>query len=207
MKTKVITLDNKAAGEIELNDAIFALPLRQDLLHRVVEWQRAKKRAGTHKVKTLGEVQGTTAKPFRQKGTGHARLGSKRAPQCRTGGIVFGPVVRSHEYKMPKKVRKLALKTALSAKQAEGKLRVVDTLEVKDAKTKVMAEKFGKLGLKSALFIRGDNAKDAFFRSVQNLPFQDVLPVEGLNVYDILRHDELVITKHALERIEERLAS
>ena len=205
MKVKVTTLDNKAAGDAELNEAVFGVPVRQDLLQRAVRWQQARKQAGTHKTKGISEIRGTTAKPWKQKGTGRARAGSLRSPQFRGGAVIFGPVVRKHTHNLPKKVRKLALKTALSAKQAEGKLRVVDTLVVKDAKTKALAEKLGKLGADSALFVRGENAKDAFYQSVRNLPKKDVLPVEGLNVYDILKHDTLVITQHALTQIEERL--
>lgn len=206
MKTKIITLDNKAAGEIELNDSIFAIEPRKDILHRVTEWQRAKRRAGTHKTKGISEISGTTKKPFKQKGTGNARQGSLRSPQMRGGAVIFGPVVRSHAYDLPKKVRKLGLKMALSAKQAQGKLHVVDTLVVKDAKTKELAGKFEKLGLSKALFVRGDNAKDAFYNSVQNIPYTDVIPEIGLNVYDILRHGDVVITTHAVEALQKRLA-
>ncbi|MCC7260201.1 MAG: 50S ribosomal protein L4 [Alphaproteobacteria bacterium] len=206
MKTKIVTLDNKAAGEVELNDAIFAIEPRKDILHRVTEWQRAKRRAGTHKTKGISEVSGTTKKPFKQKGTGNARQGSLRSPQMRGGAIIFGPVVRSHEYDLPKKVRKLGLKMALSAKQAAGKLHVVDTLVVKDAKTKTLATQIEKLGLSKALFVRGDNAKDAFFNGVQNIPYTDVIPEIGLNVYDILRHGDVVLTTHALEALQKRLA-
>lgn len=206
MKTKIVTLDNKAAGEVELNDAIFAIEPRKDILHRVTEWQRAKRRAGTHKTKGISEISGTTKKPFKQKGTGNARQGSLRSPQMRGGAVIFGPVVRSHEYDLPKKVRKLGLKMALSAKQAAGKLHVVDTLVVEGAKTKTLAAQIGNLGLTKTLFVRGDNAKDAFFNGVQNIPYTDVIPEIGLNVYDILRHGDVVLTTHALEALQKRLA-
>lgn len=205
MKVEVVTLENKAAGDVELNEAVFGVDVRQDILQRVVRWQLAKRRAGTHKTKGISEISGTTAKPWRQKGSGRARQGSLRSPQFRGGATIFGPVVRDHAHSLPKKLRRLALKIALSAKQAEGKLRVMDTLTIKETKTKALAEKLSKLGADSALFVRGDNAKDAFFQSVRNLPRKDVLPVAGLNVYDILQHDTLFITKHALEQIEERL--
>lgn len=207
MKQKIVTLDNKAAGEITLNKKVFGLEIRKDILQRMVEYQRAKARQGTHKVKGVGEVKGTTAKPFRQKGTGRARQGSHYASQMRGGAVIFGPHPRDHSFGLQKKVRRLALKTALSMKASEGKLRVIDTLVTKEAKTKTLAAQFSKLGLGSALFVRGDNAKDEFFKSVQNIPHMDVIPEGGLNVLDIMKHDELVITKHALEALEERLAS
>lgn len=208
MKVKMTDLAGKAGKEIELNDAIYSLEIRKDVLHRYVEWQRANSQAGTHKTKERGEVAGTTKKIYRQKGTGGARHGSKKAPIFVGGGQVFGPRVRSHGYSLTKKFKRLALKTALSAKQAEGKLRVIDTLVVKDsdAKTKAISDKLGNLGTRSALFVRGDNLQDGFTRSVRNLPNMDVLPVQGLNVYDILKHDDLFITEHALKAIEERLA-
>lgn len=206
MKIKVISLDNKAKGELDLNDAVFGLPERADILQRMVEYQRAKKRAGTHKVKGLGEVSGRKAKPFKQKGTGRARAGTTRAPQHRGGGIVFGPVVRSHAIDLPKKVRKLALKTALSVKAKSGKLIVVDSLEMKDAKTKAAKENFTKLGVSSALFVDAATINDNFRRATANIPGIDALPQIGANVYDILRHDTLVLTKEAVEKLEARLS-
>ena len=205
MKVKVITLDNKAAGEIELDDAIFGLPARKDILQRVVEWQRAKKRAGTHKTKTISELSGRKAKPWRQKGTGRARAGSMRAPQFRGGATIFGPVVRSHEYDLPKKVRKLGLKTALSAKQAEGKLHVISEAKLKDAKAKALAERFDTLGLTSVLIIDGPEVDQLFARAARNLKGVDVLPQQGANVYDILRHSNLVLTTDAVKHLEARL--
>lgn len=206
MKAKVITLDNKAAGDIELKDDIFGREVRKDVLQRAVEWQRAKKQAGTHKTKERGDVSGTTKKPHRQKGTGHARLGSKRAAQCRGGGIIFGPVVRSHAYSLTKKFRKLALKTALSAKQAEGKLVVLKEAKVKDAKTKALASTLDRMGWSSVLIIDGNEIDENFRIAANNVKGLDLLPGVGANVYDILRHDTLVLTTAAVEQLEARLA-
>jgi large subunit ribosomal protein L4 len=204
MKVKMITLDNKAAGEIDLDDAVFGLPARKDILARVVEWQRAKARAGTHKTKGISEISGTTKKPWNQKGSGRARAGSMRAPQFRGGATIFGPVVRSHEHSLPKKVRKLGLKTALSVKQAEGKLRIVSDAKLKEAKTSALAETFGTLGLSSVLVI--DNVLDNnFAKAARNLKGVDVLLQVGANVYDILRHDVLVLTQEAAKQLEARL--
>ncbi len=205
MKCPVTTLDNKKAGEIELADSVFGLPARKDLLARVVNWQLAKRRAGTHKVKTRGEVSGSTRKLFRQKGTGNARMGSARTTQRRGGGTVFGPVVRDHAHELNKKVRKLGLKTALSAKAAEGKLIVVEDIAVKEAKTADLAKKFAALGWSSVLVIDGAQVDDGFARATRNLPLVDVLPQQGANVYDILRRDTLVLTKGAVEALEARL--
>ena len=205
MKVKVINLDNKKAGDIELSDEVFGLAPRADLLQRMVKYQLAARQAGTHKTKDVSEVSGTGAKPFNQKGTGRARQGQKRAPIQRGGGVAHGPVVRSHATDLPKKVRKLALKNALSAKQAEGKLVIVDELKAAEAKTKVMAGKFEALGWKSALIIDGDETDANFALSARNIPLVDVLPQKGANVYDILRRDTLVLTKSAVEGLEARL--
>ena len=205
MKTAVKTLDNKSAGDIELADEIFGLPVRRDILARMVNWQLAKRRAGTHKTKGISDVQGTTKKPWRQKGTGRARQGSLRSPQFRGGAVIFGPVVRSHEFGLQKKVRRLALKTALSAKQAEGKLIVLDTASLKDGKTKVLAQRFEKLGWRSVLIIDGPSVDENFARAARNLPEVDVLPQQGANVYDILRRDTLVLTRDAVQHLEARL--
>lgn len=205
MKIQVKTLDNKAAGEIELSDAVFALPARPDILSRMVQYQRAKKQAGTHKTKGVSEISGTTAKPFKQKGTGRARQGSLRSPQFRGGATIFGPVVRSHAIDLPKKIRKLALKTALSAKQAEGKLVIVDSLGGNLSKTKALSEAFAKLGLEKALIIDGESVDPMFARAARNIKGFDVLPQIGANVYDILRHRELVLTKAAVQQLEARL--
>ncbi len=205
MKCKVITLDNKAAGEIALADNVFAVPVRNDILQRMVNYQLAKRRGGNHKTKTMGEVQGSTRKPFRQKGTGRARQGSSRAPQMRGGGTVFGPVVRSHAQKLPKQVRTLALKTALSAKQADGKLVILDKAKIAKPKTKGLAAKLDKLGLTNALIVADAELDGNFVRAASNLPSIDLLPVTGTNVYDILRRDTLVLTKDAAVTLEARL--
>jgi len=205
MKTAVKTLENKSAGEIELADEIFAVPVRRDILARMVNWQLAKRRAGTHKTKGISDVQGTTKKPWRQKGTGRARQGSLRSPQFRGGAVIFGPVVRSHEFGLQKKVRRLALKTALSAKQAEGKLVVLEKASVKEPRTKVLAQKFEKLGWRSVLIIDGPSVDENFARAARNIPEVDVLPQQGANVYDILRRDTLVLTRDAVQHLEARL--
>jgi large subunit ribosomal protein L4 len=204
MQAKVITLDNAEVGEIELPEALFGAAPRADLIARVVHWQLAKRRAGTHKVKGMGEVQGTTKKPYPQKGTGKARQGSLRAPQFRTGGIVHGPVVRDHGYALPKKVRRAGLISALSAKAAEGKLVVLDAA-AGETKTSALAAKLKALGWSSALIV--DAAVDeGFGRAVRNLPKVQVLPTIGANVYDIVRHDVLAVTRAGLEALKERLA-
>ena len=205
MKVKIKNLEAKDVGEIDLADEIFGVKPRADLLARVVNWQLAKRRAGTHKTKGISDISGTTKKPFAQKGGGRARQGSLRSPQFRGGARIFGPVVRSHEFDLPKKVRKLGLKAALSAKQADGKLVVLDAAEMKEGKTKQLAERLGKLGLTSVLFIDGEKVNDLFARAARNLPHVDVLPELGANVYDILRRDTLVLTKAAVERLEARL--
>lgn len=205
MKLDVISLENKKSGSVDLDDAIFAVDVRGDLLARAVNWQLAKRRAGTHAVKGRSDVAGGGKKPFRQKGTGSARQGTRNAPQMRGGGTVFGPTPRSYEHKMPKKVRKLALKTALSSKQAEGKLVVLDKAELKAAKTAELAKKLDKLGWGSALIIDGADVNENFARAASNLVGIDVLPSIGANVYDILRHDTLVLTQDAVEKLQERL--
>jgi large subunit ribosomal protein L4 len=204
-KVPVITLDNAPAGEIELSEALFSAVPRADILARVVHWQLAKRRAGTHKVKGMGEVSGTTKKPYRQKGTGNARQGSLRAPQFRTGGVVHGPVVRSHEYSLNKKVRRLGLIHALSAKHAEGKLVVLDTAATdSDAKTSAIAAKLKALGWTSALVVDAE-VNEGFARGTRNLPKVQVLPTIGANVYDILQHDVLAVTRAGVAALEARL--
>lgn len=206
MKVDIITLDNKVVGDIELNGDVFGLPVRADILQRVVEWQRARRQAGTHKTKGVSEVSGTTKKPFKQKGTGNARQGSLRSAQFRGGGCIFGPVVRSHAYDLPKKVRKLGLKTALSAKLAEGKLRVIKDVAVALPKTSALVATLSGLGLSSVLVIDGKQVNQNFLLAASNIIGVDVLPEQGANVYDILRHDEVVLTEEAVRCLEERLA-
>ena len=205
MKSKVVTLDNKAAGDIDLDDAVFAAEVRKDILARMVNYQLAKRRAGTHKAKGVSDVSGTTKKPYRQKGTGRARQGSLRSPQFRGGGIVFGPVVRSHAHDLPKKVRKLALRCALSAKQRDGKLIVVDAIAADSPKTAALAQRLEKLGFNSVLIVAGPEVDENFRRAAANLVGVDVLPQAGANVYDILRRDTLVLSRDAVQHLEARL--
>lgn len=204
MKTNVISLDNQSVGEIELADEVFGVPVRTDLLHRMVSYQLSKRRAGTHKTKTISEISGTTKKPFNQKGGGRARQGSLRSAQFRGGSTIFGPVVRSHAFDMPKKVRALALRVALSAKAADGKLIVLDQAKLAAPKTKDLANRFKALGWGSVLVIDGA-LDDNFALASRNMPFVDVLPSVGANVYDILRRDTLVLTKDAVAALEARL--
>ena len=205
MQVAVRTLDNTEAGTAELPDEIFAATPRPDIMARVVHWQLAKRRAGTHKTKGMSEVSGTTKKPWRQKGTGRARQGSLRAPQFRTGGIVHGPVVRSHEYSLNKKVRRLGLISALSQKQVDGKLVVLDAAAGDGAaKTKELTRKLKALGWSSVLIV--DRMVDEnFLRVSRNIPGIDVLPTIGANVYDILRHDLVAITVAGVEGLKARL--
>ena len=206
MQTPVITLENTQAGEIELPEALFGATPRADIMARVVHWQLAKRRAGTHKTKGMGEVSGTTKKPYRQKGTGNARQGSLRSPQFRKGGVVHGPVVRDHGYSLNKKVRRLRLISALSQKAAEGKLIVLENAVLAaDAKTSAIAAKVKALGWKSVLVV--DAAADEnFARCIRNLPKVQVLPTMGANVYDILNHEVLAVTRAGVEALKERLA-
>ncbi|MBO6782802.1 MAG: 50S ribosomal protein L4 [Alphaproteobacteria bacterium] len=205
MKLKVVNLDNKDAGEIDLDDGIFAAPVRKDLLARMVNYQLAKRRQGTHKTKTRGEISGSTAKPWRQKGTGRARAGDRKAGHWRGGQTTFGPLPRDHSIDIPKKVRKLALKTALSSKQADGKLVVLDAVSASEPKTKAVAAQLKALGLTSALIVDGAEIDRNFQLAARNIPGVDVLPQQGANVYDILRRDTLVLTKQAVEQLQERL--
>jgi large subunit ribosomal protein L4 len=204
MKLTVRNLDNKEVGDIDLAEEVFGLPVRGDILARVVNWQLAKRRAGTHKTKGISEISGTTKKPYKQKGTGRARQGSLRSPQFRGGAVIFGPVVRSHELGLQKKVRKLGLKTALSAKQADGKLVIIDAASIGEAKTKALRTQFETLGWESVLIIDGA-VDEGFAKAAHNLPKVDVLPSVGANVYDILRRDTLVLTRAAVEQLEARL--
>jgi len=204
MKAEVTTLEAKAAGSVELPDDVFALEPRTDILHRMVTYQLAKRQAGTHKTKGRAEIAGTTKKFVRQKGSGGARHGNRKVPQFRGGGKAFGPVVRSHAIAMPKKVRTLALKHALSAKVKAEKLIVLDEAKSKDCKTAALRGSLSKLGLTSALIIDGAELDNNFALASRNIPSIDVLPVQGINVYDILRRDTLVLTKAALESLEAR---
>ena len=204
MQIDIKTLDNTSAGSTELPDEYFAATPRADIMARVVHWQQAKRRAGTHKVKGMGEVRGTTKKPYKQKGTGNARQGSLRAPQYRGGGAVHGPVVRSHGYDLPKKVRRLGLISALSQKQRDGKLVVLDAASGGSGKTKELKAKLIALGWKSVLVV--DHTVDSsFLLASRNIHGIDILPTVGANVYDILRHDVLAITTAGVEGLKIRL--
>jgi len=206
MKLDVVNLQAGNAGEVELNEAIFGLEPRADILHRVVRWQRAKAQAGTHKVKTRSETSYSTKKIYRQKGTGGARHGDRNAPIFRSGGVYKGPTPRSHAHDLPKKVRALGLRMALSAKAGAGKLVVLDSTEMAECKTSILAKAAKELGWKKALIIDGADVSDNFARAARNLEGVDVLPSIGANVYDILRRDTLVITRAGLEALEARLA-
>ena len=205
MKLDVTTIDAGKAGSIDLADEVFGVEVRNDLLARAIDWQLAKRRSGNHKTKGISEIQGTTKKPYSQKGTGRARQGSLRSPQFRGGARIFGPVVRSHEYDMPKKVRALALKCALSAKAKDGQLIVLDAAKVPTAKTKELVARLAKLKLDNVLFIGGAELDKNFQLAARNIPHIDVLPSVGANVYDIMRRHTLVLTKDAVAQLEARL--
>jgi large subunit ribosomal protein L4 len=204
MKIDISTLDGGSAGSVELDEAIFGLEPRADILQRCVRWQLAKRRAGTHAVKNRSDINRTTKKLYKQKGTGNARHGAASAPQFRGGGRAFGPQVRSHEHDLPKKVRALALKHALSAKAKGSALIVVDDVRLEDAKTKALKDRFGKLGLANALIIGGAEVDEGFRKAARNIPNVDVLPVQGINAYDILRREKLVLTRAAVDALEAR---
>jgi large subunit ribosomal protein L4 len=203
MQIAITTLDQGSAGSADLPDDIFATKPRADIMARVIHWQLAKRRSGNHKVKGMSEVSGTTKKPYKQKGTGNARQGSLRSPQFRTGGVVHGPVVRSHEYSLNKKVRRLGLISALSQKAADGKLVILDAASGA-LKTSELAKKLKALGWRSALIVDHSVDQD-FLRASRNIPGFDLLPTVGANVYDILRHDVLAITAAGIAGLSERL--
>lgn len=205
MKVAVKTIENKAAGDITLDDAVFGVDVKPEILHSMVNYQLATRRAGTHKVKQRGEITGTGKKPWRQKGTGRARAGDLKRPQDVGGGVAHGPVVRSHATELPKKVRKLALKMALSAKAKDGKLVILDDAKAKDHKTKPMAKALDSFGFNSALIVCGEDVDVNFARATHNLPRLDVVPGVGANVYDILRRDTLFLTKDAVAELTEKL--
>lgn len=206
MQWDVVNLESETVGTVDLADGVFGLEARPDILARAVTWQLAKRRAGTHSTKTRGEVARTGKKPYRQKGTGRARQGSTKGPHMRGGGIVFGPRPRDHAIDLPKKVRKLALRTALSAKRAAGELVVLDKAELGEAKTRLLASQLAKLGWSKPLVIDAEKPETNFARAARNLVGIDVLPSIGANVYDILRHETLVLTRSAVEKLTERLA-
>lgn len=205
MKAELLNLDKKKIGDIELSDSIFGLEVRIDIIKRVVDWQRSKSMSGNHKVKTNSEVSGTTKKPFKQKGTGNARQGSLRSVQMRGGGVAHGPVVRSHETKLQKKVRALGLKHALSMKQELGSLYIVDSVELKEVKTKLLANHFANFGKGKFFVIDASEVNKNLALSVRSIPNANAVPVIGANVYDIVNSDFVLVSKDALPLLEERL--
>ena len=204
MELKIMSLEGEASGSVTLPETIFGLEPRKDILQRCVVWQLSRRQRGTHKVKNRAEINRTGKKLYRQKGTGSARHGPAKVNLFRGGGRSFGPVVRSHAIDLPKKVRALALKHALSAKAKDGGIIIVNNATLKDAKTKALASSFEKLGLKNALIIDGAAVDAGFAQAARNIPNIDVLPVQGINVYDILRRDKLVLTRAAVDALEAR---
>lgn len=204
MEFTVKTLDGADAGSVTLADEIFGLEPRADILHRMVTWQLARRQAGTHRTKGRSEINRTSKKMYKQKGTGNARHGAASAPQFRGGGRAFGPVVRSHAFELPKKVRALALKHALSSKVKAEQIVVLDKVSLTDPKTKALKDRFAQLGWASVLIVDGAEVEQNVALAARNLPYVDVLPVQGINVYDILRRDKLVLTKAAVDALEAR---
>jgi len=205
MKINILNKQNKASGDLDLSEAVFGLTPRADILSRVITWQLSKKQAGTHQTKEIGQVSGTTKKMYKQKGTGGARHGSKRGAQFRGGGIIFGPVTRDHSFDLPKKVRKLGLRMALSEKLRNGDLIVVDELSLDEAKTKLALKKFDHLGGASLLLIDDQIVNENLKKAVSNLHDIDILPQIGANVYDIISKEKLVMTVAAIKTLEARL--
>jgi len=204
VKIDITSIDGQAAGSLDLNDDIFGLEPRADLIARMVRYQLAKRRAGTHAVKNRADIARTGKKMYKQKGTGSARHGSARVPQFRGGGRAFGPVVRSHAHDLPKKVRALALRHALSAKFKDGAIVIWETAEITEPKTAALKATFAKAGLNNALIIGGAEVQANFAKAARNIPQIDVLPAQGINVYDILRREKLVLTKAAIDALEAR---
>ena len=207
MKHDIINLDSKKVGTVELNKDIFSVPIRKDILQDVVNWQLSNRRQGTHKVKQRSEIVGTTAKAFKQKGTGKARRGNLKTNILRGGGVTHGPVLRDHKKKLPKKIRKLGLKTALSVKEKEKKIIVIDNLSISKISTKEISKKLKKLKIKSALIIDSSSNKNekSFRQSILNISNVNFMPVVGMNVYDILKFNNLIISKDALVEVEKKL--
>ena len=204
MKQEIKSLENKVVKEIDLDKKIFGVEIKNEIIHRMIRYQLAKKRSGNHKTKGISEISGTTRKPFKQKGTGSARQGSRRSPQMRGGAVIFGPQVRSHAHKLPKKIRSLALKMALSNKLKDGKLKVVSDFKISKPKTSFLISKLTKMEIDSALFIDGKDVEKNFQNALRNIPKTDFLTISGLNVYDIIRRNFLVISEKALLGINER---
>lgn len=201
---EVNSLDNKKVKDIDLDKQIFGVELKEEIIYRMVRYQMAKRRSGNHKTKGISEISGTTKKPFKQKGTGSARQGSKRSPQMRGGAVIFGPQVRSHAHKLPKKIKKLALKMAISKKIKDGKFKIISELKISKPKTNLFRSKLSSLKLESVLFIDGKNIDNNFLLAAKNVPKIDILPVAGINVYDILKRDFLVLSEDAVNGIKER---
>ena len=206
MKCEIVTLDNKKVGQIDLSDGVFGAVVRKDIISRAVNWQLAKRRSGNHKTKTVSEIRGTTAKPWRQKGTGRARAGTVRATQFRGGATKFGPHVRDHSHRLPRKVRQMALRSALSSKQKKGKLIILDEAILNTPKTKTLAAILAAHGWSNALIVTGAEVDSNLARAAANIAQSDVLPQQGANVYDILLRDLLLLTKDAAEHLQERLS-
>ena len=204
MKQEIKSLENKVVKEIDLDKKIFGVEIKNEIIHRMIRYQLAKKRSGNHKTKGISEISGTTRKPFKQKGTGSARQGSRRSPQMRGGAVIFGPQVRSHTHKLPKRIRSLALKMALSNKLKEGKLKVISDFKISKPKTSFLTSKLAKMEIDSALFIDGKDVEKNFEYALRNVPNTDYLPISGLNVYDIIRRNFLIISEKALIGINER---
>ena len=204
MKLSINSLDNKLLKEVTLNKSIFNVKFKNEIVYRMINYQLAKKQSGNHKTKTISEVSGTTKKPFKQKGTGSARQGSKRSPHMRGGSVSFGPRVRSHAHKLPKKIRALALKMVLSQKYSEGKLKILGDLNLKEPKTAILKTKIKKMKIDSALFIGGSKIQDNFLYASKNIPNIDILPYQGMNVYNIMKRNYLVISEEALNSINTR---
>ncbi len=206
MKCEIVTLDNKKVGQIDLSDGVFGVEVRKDIISRTVNWQLARRRSGNHKTKTVSEIRGTTAKPWRQKGTGRARAGTVRAAQFRGGATIFGPQVRNHSHRLPKKVRQMALRAALSSKQKNGKLIIIDEAKLNTPKTKNFASILDTHGWSNALIVTGPKVDSNLARAAANIAHVDVLPQQGANVYNILLRDLLLLTKDAAEHLQERLS-
>ncbi len=206
MKAQISSMDNKALKDIDLDKDIFGVPYREDIIYRMVRYQNAKKQSGNHKTKGISEISGTTKKPFKQKGTGSARQGSKRSPQMRGGAVIFGPQVRSHEHKLPKNIKRLALKIALSKKFSEGKLKIVSDMKLTKPKTSFLKAKLKNLGVSSVVFISGNDLDNNFMLASRNIPNIDLLSFKGINVYSIFKREFLILSQGALELINERFS-
>jgi large subunit ribosomal protein L4 len=206
MKLDILTLDNKKSSVLELDKSVFEAEVRADILHRMVTWQLAKRRSGSRKTLERSEVTGSRAKIVRQKGSGGARHGDRKVSQYRGGGVAHGPRVRSHEHKLPRKVRNMAMRCALSSKVKEGKLIILEDISFSSMKTKLLKQALSKLPLgKSTLFVSGDKIDENFNKALKNIPMHDMLPTQGANVYDILRRDTLVLSKTSVEMLVNRL--